>query len=76
MMYQDWTGMDIDWRDRTRPRVDVGKMSSPVRCTHCQKVYDLGKAEVTARYTDCSITGSWTSTGGRCGVVKLALPMS
>lgn len=33
-------------------------MTSPVRCTHCGGVYDLGRVTVTARYTDCSC---WTS---------------
>lgn len=26
-----------------------------VRCTYCRGEYDLGKVEVTARYTDCSM---------------------
>jgi hypothetical protein len=30
-------------------------MFQPVRCTHCRGIYDLGKVEVTARYTDCSM---------------------
>jgi len=34
---------------------DISEMFSPVRCAHCNGVYDLGKAEVTARYTDCSM---------------------
>jgi hypothetical protein len=47
--------MDIDWRDRMRPQVDVSKMSSPVRCRWCQKVYDLGSVTVVQRYADCSV---------------------
>jgi hypothetical protein len=39
-----------------RPRGDeTTGMFSPVECTHCGGVYDLGKVEVTARYTDCSM---------------------
>jgi hypothetical protein len=34
---------------------DVCGMSFPVRCTHCRGVYDMGRVEVTARYTDCSM---------------------
>lgn len=30
-------------------------MTSPVRCRHCRRVYDLGAVEVVARYTDCSM---------------------
>jgi hypothetical protein len=30
-------------------------MTSPVRCAHCGKVYDLGRVEVVGRYTDCSV---------------------
>ena len=33
---------------------DTTGMSFPVRC-RCGHVYDLGKVEVTARYTDCSM---------------------
>lgn len=32
----------------------IRDMMFPVRCT-CGRIYDLGKVEVTARYTDCSI---------------------
>lgn len=32
----------------------VRGMTYPVRCT-CGQVYDVGKVEVKARYTDCSI---------------------
>jgi hypothetical protein len=32
------------------------QMFSPVRCNRCHNgIYDLGKVEVTARYTDCSV---------------------
>lgn len=30
-------------------------MMSPVRCSHCGGIYDLGSVEVAARYTDCSV---------------------
>ncbi len=30
-------------------------MMFPVRCTWCSGIYDVGKVEVTARYTDCSM---------------------
>lgn len=30
-------------------------MTSPVECTHCGDVYDLGTVTVTARYSDCSV---------------------
>jgi hypothetical protein len=33
-------------------------MMSPVRCTHCCRVYDIGFVHVTARYQDCTV---WTS---------------
>lgn len=39
---------------RTRP--GIASMTQPVRCNRCSRgVYDLGKVEVTARYTDCSV---------------------
>jgi hypothetical protein len=34
---------------------DTEGMTFPVRCRHCSRVYDLGKVEVVARYTDCSM---------------------
>lgn len=34
---------------------DVTGMTSPVRCSHCGGVYDLGTVTVTGRYTDCSV---------------------
>ena len=46
-----------------RDRADVSGMMSPVRCTRCSRVYDLGKVTVTARYTDCSV---WRCPG--CGI--------
>lgn len=30
-------------------------MTSPVQCSYCGGIYDLGKVEVTARYADCSM---------------------
>lgn len=38
----------------------VGEMTSPARCRHCAKVYDLGAVEVIARYADCS---AWQCPG-------------
>lgn len=26
-----------------------------VRCSHCHRVYDIGKVEVLARYADCTV---------------------
>ena len=37
------------------PTPDTSGMTSPVRCTYCRGVYDLGTVTVTARYTDCSM---------------------
>jgi hypothetical protein len=34
---------------------DTSRMASPVRCTHCGGVYDLGSVTVTAYYADCSM---------------------
>lgn len=34
---------------------EIADMFSPVRCASCRGVYDLGKVEVTARYTNCSV---------------------
>ncbi len=36
-------------------QADIRDMFSPVRCAYCSTVYDLGKVEVTGRYTDCSV---------------------
>ncbi len=33
----------------------IAEMFSPVRCNRCRGVYDLGKVEVTARYSDCTV---------------------
>lgn len=30
-------------------------MSNLVHCAHCRGTYDLGRVEVTARYSDCSV---------------------
>ncbi len=53
---------DIPWwtdefRDDLRRRMVAGvdTMTSPVRCAHCGRYYDLGTVEVAARYTDCSM---------------------
>ena len=34
---------------------DTAGTLSPVRCTYCNRTYDLGAVEVTARYEDCSV---------------------
>lgn len=34
---------------------EVLTMTSPVRCTRCGAVYDLGHVTVTHRYADCSM---------------------
>lgn len=34
---------------------DAEAMTSPVRCTFCGTVYDLGHVTVTQRYADCSV---------------------
>lgn len=34
---------------------EVLTMQSPVRCTRCGGVYDLGMVTVTHRYADCSM---------------------
>lgn len=52
------------WMDEQARAEEAGGMTSPVRCTWCNRVYDLGKVEVTARYTDCSM---WKSPC--CGVL-------
>jgi hypothetical protein len=33
---------------------EIARMTSPVRCTHCGGVYDLGTVTVTGRYIDCT----------------------
>lgn len=38
---------------RERDIMRVHGMTSPVRC-NCGQIYDLGKVEVCARYSDCS----------------------
>lgn len=45
----------MDIYGHMRPVADVTGMMFPARCLHCSTVYDLGKVEVTARYTDCSM---------------------
>lgn len=53
------TGRWVEYDDfnmvRWMPHVDTSAMTSPVRCTHCGTVYDVGTVTVTARYYDCSI---------------------
>ena len=47
-----WT---MDMNGRLVVTADTTGMTSPVSCTHCGGVYDLGTVTVTARYTDCSM---------------------
>jgi hypothetical protein len=50
------SGEAMFWRMETeRHTPDTTGMTFPVRCRHCSRVYDLGKVEVVARYTDCSM---------------------
>lgn len=39
----------------TEEEYALATMSSPVRCTHCGKIYDMAAVTVEARYTDCSV---------------------
>lgn len=39
-------------------REALADMTSPVRCTHCWRIYDLGTVTITGRYLDCTM---WTS---------------
>lgn len=34
---------------------DTSGMMYPVECNHCRRIYDLTKAEKTARYADCDV---------------------
>jgi hypothetical protein len=36
----------------------LAEMMFPVQCMHCSRQYDVGRVQVTARYTDCTV---WTS---------------
>ena len=47
--------MPIDMYGHEYPVPHVKGMFSPVRCTFCGGVYDLGTVTVTARYSDCSV---------------------
>jgi len=46
---------DKDRYGHLRRRPDTTGMHFPVRCTHCDEVYDVGTVTVTARYSDCSM---------------------
>ena len=48
-----WPPRD-EWLEQRR----IAGMFSPVECTFCGRVYDLGTVTVTARYADCSV---WTT---------------
>ncbi len=47
----------VDHRGRLVEDVSaqIDGMTSPVRCAHCSRIYDLGTVTATARYTDCSM---------------------
>ena len=59
MSESDWRrfaavgGLEQFGRDRRLP--DVSGMTSPVRCTSCDHVYDLGAITDYGRYTDCTV---------------------
>lgn len=42
------------WENRVAPEAIAGMMF-PVRCTHCDHVYDLASVTVLQRYADCSV---------------------
>ncbi len=49
-----------------RPQYYLGEdMTSPVQCTRCGHVYDLGKITEYGRYTDCTV---WKCPGCRITV--------
>jgi hypothetical protein len=50
---------------RFEPPADVSGMTSPVRCTMCTLVYDLGKITEYSRYLDCTV---WKCPGCRVTV--------
>jgi len=45
--------------------VKISTMTSPVRCTRCNHVYDLGAITEYGRYQDCT---TWRCPGCRIGV--------
>lgn len=50
--------MRLDEQGRLYAEVEceaATRMTSPVRCSHCSRLYDLGAVTVTARYADCSV---------------------
>lgn len=53
-----WGKYNFDPFGIMRPAPDTTGMTSPVRCTHCGQVYDVGIVTVTARYADCSCWNS------------------
>jgi hypothetical protein len=58
MRYRDKHRMTRDgWIEPVtiEPVPNVSGMMSPVRCTHCGKVYDRCKVEVVARYAVISV---------------------
>jgi hypothetical protein len=48
---------------RFEPPADVSGMTSPVRCTMCSHVYDLGQLTEYSRHLDCTV---WKCPG--CGI--------
>lgn len=53
MSYLDKHGDPLHRIEQLTAQVEA--MMSPVRCTHCRGIYDLGNVTVTARYADCSV---------------------
>jgi phage FluMu protein Com len=49
------TACDTDIYGWPVPYHDVSGMTQPCRCTHCGRVYDLGKVTIVQRYLDCSV---------------------
>jgi hypothetical protein len=52
-----WDHAEYLWRQRYADEEykQAQKMHSPVKCSHCGKLYDLGTVEVVQRYLDCSM---------------------
>ena len=53
--YDRWHFRDMMACEQEERMAATQGMTSPVRCRYCRRIYDLGKVEVTARYTDCSV---------------------
>ena len=61
MSHRIWDGLYV----RDQDRANVAGMFSPVRCTSCGHVYDLGRITEFGRYTDCT---TWRCPGCKIGV--------